>query len=185
MNTKSKQSGFTLIELIVYIAIAMIVLISATGIIWNIFSSNLRAQKTREVYTISRQIMSELTKQIHSAEDVITASSNFNTNPGTLTLDFPGGNTNKIFDTYEKTISINGREISITKLRLTEGSDAPIDLSSDQVTINNFTLENLTYSGENKNINISLNVSTINPDNDSDYDISLDLETSVSVKKDT
>lgn len=183
MSKQTNIKGFTLIELIVYLAIAATFLVTAIGTGINIITDQQQFQDKREVYSNARLAIEEITKQIQSADDVVVNSSTFNSNPGTLFLDFPGTTNDILIDTYQQSVTIGGLSTTITKLQITEGNSTPIDLTTNQVNVTNFTLENLTRNTEAKNININLTIATTNPGNDPDYDQSISLETAASIRR--
>lgn len=177
------QNGFTLIELIVYIAISAMVLVTAINIGWNLIISEANVTGKQEVYMSARTIMNQIQISIREADDVITGSSTFGSHPGMLTLDYPGGTTDVIFDTYTKSVTIGGLPATVRKLRIKEGSADYVDLTSDKVDITNFTLTNLTRVNEPKNINIELTIQKVNPGNDPNFDASISLETAISIRQ--
>ncbi len=177
------KKGFTLIELIVYIGISSIVLVTAVNIAWNLIVSNANSQGKSEVYFNSRFALHQLQLQVRAAEDFITGSSTFGSHPGVLTLDYPGEGTDVIFDTYTKNISVGGESVTIRKLRIKEGAADYVDITSDKVDIINFTLHDLTRWSEKTNINIELTIEKVNPGGDPNYDASISLETALSVRE--
>lgn len=187
-NTNKKslpaaQNGFTLIELIVYIAISAMVLVTAVNIGWNLIMSEANITGKQEVYMSARMIVNQIQIKIREADDVITGSSTFGSHPGILTLDYPGGGTDIIFDTYTKNVTIGGQSITVRKLRIKEGSADYVDLTSDKVDVTNFTLTNLTRGNESKNINIELTIQRANPSNSPNFDASISLETAISIRQ--
>jgi len=182
IKNQQSQKGFTLIELIVYIAIASLVLVSALNIGWNVSLGQTNSSAKKEVYLNARLILNELQNQIRQADGVITANSVFNTNPGTLSLDYPGGNADVVFNTYSKAVNVGGAVTNITKLRVYEGMNYS-DLTSDQVDVTNFTVQNLQRGTEKTNIGITLTLERVNPGNDPKYDASINIQTAISLRK--
>ncbi len=182
-NHNMNQKGFTFIELIVYIAIASMVLVSAVGIGWNLITNEANVIGKQEAYSNARTVMNHFKINIREADDVITGSSTFNTHPGVLTLDYPGAGTDVVFDTYTKNVTVGGQATTIRKLRIKEGAAAAVDITSDQVDVTDFTLTNLTRGSESKNINIELTIEKANPGNDPNFDASILVETALSVRK--
>jgi len=175
--------GFTLAELIVYVAIGAVVLVSAVSVAWNILIDQGISQNKREVYMNARTVIHQLQQQIKKADDITTGSCTFDSHPGILTLDFPGGSTDVIFDTYTKDVTVGQQTTTIRKLRIKEGAGDYIDLTSDKVNVTDFVLTNFTRGSEAKNININLTLESTNPDNDPNYAASISLETAVTIRR--
>lgn len=187
MSNKIKNTGwkgFTLVELIIYIAMAALCLMMIIITGQNLISSNVKAQAQRELSVNMRPLINQLTQSIRNATNVVTGSSTFNAHPGAITLDYPGSGTDVIIDTYTKTITLsNGATMPIRKLRIKEGALAYQDLTSDQVDVSNFVLRNLTKTSERKNINMEITLKQLNPLNDPNYNTTISVETAVSLRQ--
>lgn len=177
----SKQ-GFTLLEMIIYMAIAVMVLISVVGIGMNLSLANQKSQAKREVYMNARFIVNEVTRKVRGAQDILPTGTVYGSNPGSLALSYPSGN-NILIETYTKNVTVGGVTVPIVKLSMKEGSGTFTDISSDKVTISNFTITNLTSSGSRKNINIQMTIDKVNPSTDKDFGGSIQFETSISTRK--
>ena len=183
MKIKTDKKGFTLIELIVYVGVSSIMLVIAINMTSNLIVSNASARGKQEVYINARLAMNQLQLKIREAEDVIIGSSTFNSHPGILTLDYPGSDTDVIFDTYTKNVDIGGQTVEIRKLRIKEGTADYVDLTSDKVDLTNLVFTNLTRGSESKNTNIEITLEKINPGSDPDYDASISVETAISIRE--
>lgn len=174
--------GFTMIELIVYIAVASLILVTIVGIGLNLSVANQKSQAKREIYMNTRFVVQELTDMIRGADDVILSGTTFGSNPASLALAYPSGN-NVLFSVYAKNVTVGGNVVSINKLSMKSGSDPFTDITSDKVTVTDFTLTNLTRGASRKNINIQLTLSKVNPGGDPAFNVSFPIETAVSVRK--
>ena len=178
-----RNLGFTVIELILYIAIAATVLVTAVNIGWNLITTEANIIGKQEVYMNARTVMNHIQISIREAEDVTTGSSTFDTHPGVLTLDYPGSGTDIIIDTYNKEVTAGGQATTIRKLRLKNGPADYLDITTDKVDVTNFVLTNLTRGSENHNINIELTLEKANPSGDPNFDASISLETALSTRE--
>jgi len=183
MKNILKNKGFTLLELIIYIAIASVVLVSAIGIGWNIMIEEERSANKRELYMDARGLVGQMTRDIRGAEDVIVGDSTFDVHPGVLSLDYPGGNTDKIFETYSKSVTVGGESVDITKVKYTDGMNDVVALTSDRVDVTNFVVTNMTRGSENPNIKIDITLESVNPGGDPILDASITIETAVSLRQ--
>jgi prepilin-type N-terminal cleavage/methylation domain-containing protein len=184
-NTKgvlATTKGFTMIELIIYIAIASIMLVTVVGIGINLSVANQKSQAKREVYMNTRFVMAELADMVRGADDIILSGTTFGSNPASLALAYPSGN-NVLFSVYAKNVTVAGNTVSINKLSMKSGTDPFTDITSDKVTVTDFTLTNLTRGTSRKNINIQLTLSKVNPGGDPAFNVSFPVETAVSIRK--
>jgi len=166
----SSQKSFTLIELLLYISIISLVLISITGFFWNIASGNIKESSYQEVQQNGRFVMTKITQEIKKAiginSPVLGSSAN------SLSLKMSDSNLNPtIFD------------VSGGKLRITQGASAPIELTTDQVVANNLQFTNLSYLNTPGTIRVETTLENLNPSGKSEYKASIDLKTTVSLLK--
>lgn len=63
------MKGFTLIELIIYIAIVAVMLVLASGFAWNIIHGDVKAMVHREVQQNARFAMEKMTRAIRDGQD--------------------------------------------------------------------------------------------------------------------
>ncbi|MDP4008574.1 MAG: prepilin-type N-terminal cleavage/methylation domain-containing protein [Candidatus Peregrinibacteria bacterium] len=178
-----RNKGFTLIELIIYVAIASGVLVSVITFAWAVIGSGVKVDVSSELTQNGRFVLEKITQEIHAAEDVVIGSSTFGVSPGVLTLDLSGPNTDVVFDTYAKDVTVGGQVISITKLRMQDGTDPAVDITSDKVNLTNFVLTNLTRDTEPANINIEITLVHITTGEDPLRDRNLSFETAVSIRE--
>lgn len=176
-----KTKAFTLIELIIYVAILATVLVSTVGILWNVIGGSVRVSSSAEISYSARLVLDNITRAGRGASDILTASSTFGSHPGVLVFGNVGGNIT--FDTITKNIIVGGQSITIRKLRMKTGTGEPIDLTSDKVDITNFVVKNRTRGTEPKNVKIEVSLAFINPGQDPARNKTLSFETAISIRK--
>ena len=164
------KKGFTLVEILIYIAILGLVLASITGFFLNTISANLKENSYQEVQQNGRFVMTKITQETKKAIGINSPV------PGSygnsLSLVMSDSNLNPtVFDLN------NG------KLRIAQGSSAPVDLTTDQVLVTNLQFTNLSYAGTPGTIRTEMTIEYLNPANKSEYQASLDLKTTVSLLK--
>ncbi len=179
MNPKA----FTLIELIIYVAITAAVLVSTMIFAWGLIVTDANTRGKQETYSNARTVMNQFTLKIQGAEDVKTGDSTFETHPGALTLDYPGGDTDVIFNTYTTIVDIGGESVTIRKLRMKDGPNNYMDLTSDNVDVTSFVITDLTRGSEPDNLLIQLTIEKANPGEDPNYDASISVETAISLRQ--
>jgi len=150
MKIPKKQKGFTLVELIIYLAIVSIILVTISYLIIDIFSSQTRTYSKEEVNQNLRFIVNYLVKDIKAAEGIGNLTADI------LLLNMPGD---------DVTYSLNSGSKTITRQL---GTNPTTELNSDQVEVLG-SFSNLSYQGRNKNVGVNLIISYKNPGNLPDY----------------
>jgi len=118
----NKNQGFTLVELIVYIAVSSFVLAAIGGLVWMLMQSRAKSQAIAEVEQQGALIMDTITQSVRNAES-ITAPTVGNTGT-TLTLDV-------VEATDDPTIFT----LSSSDMEITEGVAAAVALNADNITV--------------------------------------------------
>ncbi|MDA2936200.1 type II secretion system GspH family protein [Patescibacteria group bacterium AH-259-L05] len=171
----SLRSGFTLIETLVYVAIIGIVIVSFVTFSISISNSRNKAYVTTEVQENARIALEVIRQRIHAANNVTIGSSTFDTDPGILSL--------QVADT-----SRNPTIIDLTaddgSLRITEGVNSPVIITSDEVRVVNLVFTNLTSPNiSRENIRIEITVDYNTTGGDVEYNYSYSLQTAVSLRQ--
>ena len=164
----SKQQGFTLLEIILYIALLAIMLTGVTYFTLDIIYSQVKANAFREVQQNARFALQRMTYEIRKAESIASISDNTlvlnNGSDPQVTLSFTD---NKI------TVQVNGGDIE--------------DLTTEEVEVSgSFTDMSYTYSGAvipmSENVKIEMDISHYNPANLPDWQVAEHYETTVELK---
>jgi type II secretory pathway pseudopilin PulG len=82
----SKQHGFTLVEVVVYVGLFVVISIMAMNALFQTVKAFNNLRISRDINDSSVTIMERLTRDIKSAVSVDSANSVFNATPGRLTL---------------------------------------------------------------------------------------------------
>jgi len=175
-----KKTGFTLVEMIIYVTIFAVILTIIIQVFWQVNITGNRVQASAELQENVSQVINIAVRTVREGESLNTGASIFGSNPGVLVID---DTDTMLIDTYAKMISIAGQNISIRKLQLTRGFNAPVDITSDHVNVTNFKLTNMTPAGHPGVVQIELEVSRINPQNDPNFDGSFQVKTSAVIRK--
>lgn len=152
----SNRPGFTLIETILYVAIASVVLVSLSQFGWNIIGVSTKNNIHQDIVSDSRFALDQISLAIRNATDIDTANSDFDTNiastPGSkLTLRGTAPNDPVVFD------------VSSGSLRMQIGTNTPVLLTSNGTFIETLIFtDNSAPDGRSKNIHYELSV-TANP----------------------
>lgn len=171
------HSGFTLIELIIYIALAAITLVIVVDLNLNLIRQSARSETREDVERDMQLAMRRVTQEIHAARDIDTGQSTFSSNPGKLTLNsFAPAMTPTIIDVFD--------DGSGQRLRLRQGTSPVITsyLTGHKVKIDNFTVRNVSDTAgtpRTRNVQIELHLQHINPDALPEWNYSAVATTSV------
>lgn len=164
---KKNNGGFTLVELIIYIAIVGTVLVLITSFLWDIVLGNIKETAYREVQQNARFTMAKIIQETKKAAGVNTPPIGAISDSLSLNMASPDLNPT-IFDID------NGR------LRIKRGTDTSY-LTPENIKITNLQFANLSYAGESSTIRIEMTTEYNNFSNRQEYQASLDLKTTVNL----
>ena len=152
MNSTSKQSGFTLIELTIYIALLALIGTVLTLFITQVIRRNAHAELTSRTLDNARGAMSLITQEVRQANAIYTPTSVFNSNPGQLslvtTLNIPTGENETYVDFY-----VDDQRL----YRKREGQSAEL-ITSEQVVVSDLTFAHLHQSSISPAVRISITI---------------------------
>lgn len=144
------KKGFTLIELIIYLAIVSTVLVSISYLIIEIISGQTRAIAFQEVNQNIRFISQIITRDIREAEAISSLSAD------SMTLTMPGDDVVYTFEPSDLTLT---RQL---------GAGAAEVLNTDRVEATG-TFSDLSFTTRSANVGVELIIEYKNPDNLQDY----------------
>jgi len=157
-----KITGFTLIELIIYVTVFAIVIVTLTLFVFNFINAYAKIRITKEVSESSQIAMEAMLLEIRHAKNIYIPTSSFNTHPGQLSLetekDTPVGEET----TYVKDTPV-GEETTYVDFFLSENNQLCVKkegqeaepLTPENVKINSLIFNYLT-TDESKSIRIEL-----------------------------
>lgn len=147
------KKGFSLVELILYVAFVSIVSTLYVNYAVDILTSVQKTHVQRDVQQNARFAMERMMQEIRAAEGINLGGSTFGSHPGVLSLATSVPATNPtIFD------------VSGGVLRMTQGVSAPVPLTSSGLSVTNLVFTNLSVNNRTTNVRVSLTVEHPNPD---------------------
>jgi len=164
------QRAFTLIELIIYIAIVMGVLLIAFNFSWEIIYGNVKSQAIREVQQNSRLAIEKIARAVLNASLVNNPAIGNSSNLLSLTMQDVG---------LDPTLF----EVIVDKLSITQAGGGPYELTNDRVQVTNLQFTNVSYLGTPGAIKVQMTIKHVNPNNLSQYEVFLDTEKTISLRK--
>jgi type II secretory pathway pseudopilin PulG len=169
---KNKSGGgFTLIEILVYIAVLGILMILLSSfLIWS-NQSNIKAKTMRETLEDARRAIEIIAHEIKEAESVYTPT----TNPSQLSLEtrnyLPTGEESSYIDFF----------LCNSSLCFKKESQNPAVLTKENVEVNNLVFTRIV-SGDFSSIKIELGVNYRNPNNRPEYQTVVNLTSTASLR---
>lgn len=147
-NIKDDCRGFTLIELLLYIGLSAIILSATSVFLISLLESRVKNQTIATVNQEGDQTMMLITQTLRNA--VVVNSPTAGTDAAVLSVDteIPANNPT-IFDLVDGVI------------RITEGGNAPVALTSNLVIISNLNFRNLSRAGTPGNVDVTYTVTHI------------------------
>ena len=143
-----KSGGFTLSEILVYIAVLSIVVLAVSSLLLWISRTNTKAQATREVLDNRRRLMETITHEIKEAQSIYTPTSLFADSLGQLSLEttkyLPLGETATFIDFY----------LCDTRLCLKKEDSDPVAITSERVEIVSLEFSQVATSSIQVNLQI-------------------------------
>lgn len=168
-NSKN-QTGFTLIETIMYFAVAatiLLVLASMFSLVLRVRSKNFAALTVEQEGAI---VMLQMTQAIRNAENITAPT--IGTGGATLTV-----------NTYTAGIDPTVFSLSQGALQVKEGTNPTTRLTSSKVVVTNLSFTNLARPNTPDAISISFTLSAYNPYNRPDYSYSHTFHATATVRQ--
>lgn len=157
MLSPRSSAGFTLVELLLYIALAGILLTAFTAFSTLVIRSRIKHQSVSEVEEQSTQLMYFITQAIRNSEEVATPAPGANSNTLSITVTSSAHNPT-VFD------------LAAGAVRITEGTNTPIILTSPLITISDLQFSNLPLGVTSGTVRIRFTARRVNPNNVNEYD---------------
>lgn len=157
MTYRLRQTGYTLIELLLYVAIVGVLLTSVSYFFGIMVDSRVKNQSIAEVEDQGSATMDYITQTIRNATSITSPAAAGS--GSSLTLVVPTGS-----------LSPTVFNLSGTTLQVTEGAASAIALTSNDVQVSALTFKNLTRSGTPGLVQVSFTLARTNPNNRNEYD---------------
>ncbi|MFH1286938.1 MAG: four helix bundle protein [Candidatus Magasanikbacteria bacterium] len=172
---RSKVSdGFTLVELIIYIAIIAGILIALLSFIQYIMNARTKAYVIQEVHSNTRTAMTLVEQLIREADGVNIGASTLGSDPGVLSLSMASS-------------SLDPTIIDLTvddgSLRVTRGSGEAEILTSEHVRVENFITTRIGSGKRKDNIRIQMTVAYDSDGSDVYYTYAFPVTSTVTLRK--
>lgn len=171
-----KQRGFTLIELILYVAIIALVIGALVPFAWNVIGTQAKSNTQQEVSSQARYLSERLKYEIRNAKGINTGTSQFDVNlvsnssqQLSLVKDSP----------HDPTVInvVNG------KVMIKQGSSAAVALHSADTRITNLVFSNYSSAGNlSENIQFTLTIEDSLPSARQEFIETINIQGSAEVR---
>lgn len=118
------KKGFSLMEMLIYIAILVLIMIVVLNILFNIISSQKKFKSARSVENSAAYTLERINREIRNAQSVDITTSVFGTNPGVLKLigtDINGNSRIVEFFVSSSTVHIKENGVDLGRLSQADG----------------------------------------------------------------
>jgi len=166
------NSGFTLMEILVYIAIFSIIMAILTGFTIWITHSNIKIQVMRETLANVEGAMERMTYEIRNAQSIYAPTTTSTQLSLEISRYLPEGESSSYLDFF----------LCGTQLCLKKEAQDPIALTSDKVEIKNLSFSQVTTGTSTGSIQINLKAEYKNPQNLPEYQASVNVTSTVSLR---
>lgn len=139
--------GFTLMEILVYVALFSIVFLVLGALIFDLFSVRNQTRAARLTYQEARFILERINHRIRIAPGIDSGNSLFGQNPGKLILKSPVAATN-----------LTAIELSNGEVTERIGTGDPVSISSEDVLVESLVFELLTSSDLQSTLKTSITI---------------------------
>lgn len=159
---KKQQAGFSLIELILYIALVAVFVIGTILFAWDASYAREKTFQQQAVEQNGRAALARIAYEIRRAQDINSVNTN--------TIDLENG-------ANDTTITINSGTVQITT-----GGSGPYDLTSNQVYVTSLTFSQPGSSDEDtKNIDVTISLRQAQTSVSGEFEAQTTLSTSAEV----
>ncbi len=158
-NLGVSLTGFTLVEIVLYVTIFMGILIASSSIFNTAIQSRVKSQTISEVEQQGAQAVQAMTQTIRNATAINSPGTGANATSLSVNV-VAGANSPTIFD------------LSGGQLRIKEGVASALPLNNTRVTASSLIFYNLTRASTSGIISFQFTLTHVNPGNQQEYDYS-------------
>ncbi len=162
-------AGFTLVELILYVAIASVMLTLISIFIAATLESRVKSQTIAEVEQGGSQALDIITQVIRNSVSINTPA--ISTTGPTLSLG--------VIDPLKSPTVF---DLNIGRLRITEGAGSPVEITSPKISVSGLTFSNLSKTNTPGVIRVEFTVSHNNPGGRNEFEFSKNFTASASLR---
>ncbi len=153
MTASRAQSGFSLIELIIYVALVSIIVTGFVSFAIDLAASSQKAKVQLQVQQNARFAMETILREIRQAQGLDELNSTFGAHPGAITLEQADPLNDPTVIDVENGI-----------LRIMRGAQGTEEITDESLEITDLVFENLSTPGRVQVLRVALTLRHANPD---------------------
>lgn len=169
--TLKKQKAFTLIEILVYVAVLSIIMVAVFSFAIWVIQTNTKIRTMREVRDMAQMAMEQIVSEIREAKTVYAPTSASSQLSLETTKYLPSGETATFIEFY----------LCQTRLCLKKEGQNPVALTSDRVEVKTLFFQRVN-SGQTDSVQVELQIDYKNPAQKPEYAASLTLKSTASLR---
>ncbi len=150
------KKGFTLVELLLYIAISSVILLVTTSFLSALLESRVKNQTILEVESQGAQVMQMINQTLRNSATINSPATS--TSAATLSV-----------DTYTATNNPTVFDISAGVIRIKEGTGVVVPLTNSRVTVSALTFQNLSRASTPGTVRATFTITYINSSGRNEY----------------
>lgn len=167
---KNNKQGFTLVELLLYVATIFLFVLSIGGLYFLILQTRAKSQVIAEVEQQGLQVMQIMTQTIRNGTAINSPTpSQSATSVSVNTTDSAKSPT--VFDVSEGAV------------RIAEGASTAVNITSSQIFPTTLTIQNFSRTGTPNTVRIQLTLTYINPTGRGEYSYTKTFYASATLRK--
>jgi type II secretory pathway pseudopilin PulG len=144
--------GFTLVEILVYVAVLSIIILTVAGLFLWVSNSNNKSKAIRETMDNSKRALAIMTYEIRESDSVYLPNCVFDNDSGQLSLEtkkyLPADETTSFIDFY----------ICDNRLCLKKEQEDPVAITSEKVEIKRLSFSQINTTSTISSIQINLEI---------------------------
>jgi len=169
LNIKNKK-GFTLVEVMLYIALISALVLMMSSFLYMVLGARSKSQAILEVESQGKFVMSQITQTIRNSDSITIPLAGSSGQILSLTSQVPTRNPTVFNSTG-------------TDIQIKEGTDPIIPLTSSQVSISGLSFQNISRTNTPGTLRIQFTVSYASGSQSGEYNYSRTFYGSVSIRQ--
>jgi Tfp pilus assembly protein PilW len=172
-KTIDRQSGFTLVELLLYLAITSIMIVVISAFIQAMYEARVKSQTISEVEHQGQLVMNTIGQSLRNATGVTTPAAN-----GTTGTACPTATTANALVLTVRTAANSPTTFDLSSgvLRMKEGAAAAVNLTNSKVAVCGLIVDDLTVSGQARSVQVKFTITDSSTSLKNEYTYSKDFE---------
>jgi len=167
---RKSGAGFTLVELLLYIALTTVMIATVSGYIYLTLQARVKGQVIAEVEQQGIQAIQNMTQIIRNATGVNSPA-----------LGASGSSTSVTVLNFSNSPTVFNVVAGV--FRITEGAKTPVPLTNDRVTVSAFTVTNVSQSTSSNTLRLQFTLTAVNPNGRSEYSYAKTFTTTADLRR--